>query len=335
MKVYYYSEMQKLIEKSGVGRAIYHQKEAAVQNGLEVEGNLKSADIVHINTVFPKSPLIAYLAHKHGIPVVYHAHSTKEDFRDSFIGSNLFSALFGKWIKFCYNTGDMIITPTPYSKRLLKSYGINKKIEVVSNGIDLDFFRRELIDKKVFQRKYGYGNNDIVIMGCGLIIERKGILDFIELAKQMPEYQFIWFGETELSIIPRKIKRAIRIKLPNLRFAGYVSREELREAYGSCDLFLFPSKEETEGIVVLEALAMKIPVLVRNIPVYEDWLKEDVDVYKAKDLGQFKENIDQILESNSSALYENAYQCAKERNIKEVGKKLCSIYQKNICNYKN
>lgn len=335
MKVYYYSEMQKLIEKSGVGRAIYHQKEAAVQNGLEVEGNLKSADIVHINTVFPKSPLIAYLAHKHGIPVVYHAHSTKEDFRDSFIGSNLFSALLGKWIKFCYNTGDMIITPTPYSKRLLKSYGINKKIEVVSNGIDLDFFRRELIDKKVFQRKYGYGNNDIVIMGCGLIIERKGILDFIELAKQMPEYQFIWFGETELSIIPRKIKRAIRIKLPNLRFAGYVSREELREAYGSCDLFLFPSKEETEGIVVLEALAMKIPVLVRNIPVYEDWLKEDVDVYKAKDLGQFKENIDQILESNSSALYENAYQCAKERNIKEVGKKLCSIYQKTICNYKN
>ena len=42
------------------------------------------------------------------------------------------------------------------------------------------------------------------------------------------------------------------------------------------------SKEETEGIVILEALAMKIPTLIRDIPVYEGWLTDSKDVYKAK-----------------------------------------------------
>ena len=55
MKVFLYSGMQKMIEKSGVGRAIYHQKKAAAFNDIELVDNLKDADVVHINTIFPKS----------------------------------------------------------------------------------------------------------------------------------------------------------------------------------------------------------------------------------------------------------------------------------------
>lgn len=46
-------------------------------------------DVVHINTVFPHSFFLAKKAKRHGIPVVYHAHSTKEDFRNSYVGSKL------------------------------------------------------------------------------------------------------------------------------------------------------------------------------------------------------------------------------------------------------
>ena len=55
MKVFLYSGMQKMIEKSGVGRAIYHQKKAAAFNDIELVDNLEDADVVHINTIFPKS----------------------------------------------------------------------------------------------------------------------------------------------------------------------------------------------------------------------------------------------------------------------------------------
>ena len=123
MKVFLYSGMQKMIEKSGVGRAIYHQKKAAAFNDIELVDNLKDADVVHINTIFPKSYELAKEAHKLGKKVVYHAHSTRQDFRNSYIGSNLVDGLFAWWIMKCYNSGDIIITPSIYSKKLLQSYG--------------------------------------------------------------------------------------------------------------------------------------------------------------------------------------------------------------------
>lgn len=85
MKVYLYSGMQSMIEKSGVGRAIYHQKFAAKQNQIGLAEGISDAEIVHINTVFPKSFLLAKKAKRMGIPVVYHAHSTREDFKNSYM----------------------------------------------------------------------------------------------------------------------------------------------------------------------------------------------------------------------------------------------------------
>lgn len=52
MKVYIFSEMQDKIEKSGVGRAIYHQKVGLQLNGVECVDSYKDADVIHINTVF-------------------------------------------------------------------------------------------------------------------------------------------------------------------------------------------------------------------------------------------------------------------------------------------
>lgn len=333
MKVYFYSGMQKLIEKSGVGRAIYHQRFAARENRMEVIDQLEGADVVHINTVFPKSYFLAKKARQKHIPVIYHAHSTKEDFKNSYLGSNLFDGLFGKWIQLCYNTGDMIVTPTNYSKCLLKSYGIKKRIEVVSNGIDLNYYDRNNVKRETFRRKYGYGEKEKIIMSVGLTIDRKGVEDFVKLAKRMPEYQFIWFGETNLYTVPQKIKRVVQTKLDNLQFAGYAKKEDLREAYGSCDLFLFPSKEETEGIVVLEALAMKIPVLLRDIPVYRDWLQTNVEVYKADNVEGFEKRAKQILEKEIPSLVEEGHKAVEAKNILKVGEQLRNIYEKAILTY--
>ena len=103
-----------MIEKSGVGKAAYHQLSAAEQNNIGIAHGLEDADIVHINTVFPRSLWLAKKARKREIPVAYHAHSTKEDFRSSYIGSDFFAPLFGKCIQYCYGSVTIIITPTEY-----------------------------------------------------------------------------------------------------------------------------------------------------------------------------------------------------------------------------
>lgn len=328
MRVYLYSGMQKMIEKSGVGRAIYHQHMAAEMNRITCVNCLKDADVVHINTVFLKSLWIAYKAQKLGIPVVYHAHSTKEDFKNSYVGSDLFDGLFGIWIKHCYSSGDVIITPSEYSKRLLESYGIKKEIHVVSNGIDLNYYVRknDELEHIKFRSEYGYSKDDKIIMSAGLMIGRKGLLDFVELARRLPEYKFIWFGESNLYTVPKKIRDAVHTKLPNLKFAGYAKRNELKRAYESCDLFLFPSYEETEGIVILEAMAMKIPVLLRDIPVYKGWLVDGQDVYKATNVEEFQLYIRNILEGKTNDLTKQGYEVVKKKDISLVGKELQGIY---------
>lgn len=327
MNVLLYSGFQTLVEKSGVGQALYHQQSAANYNGYGLVTKLANADVVHINTLFLRSLHMAHRAHRRKIPVVYHAHSTKEDFRNSYLGSNLIDGLYGKWIKRCYNSGDIIVTPTAYSKCLLESYGIKKKIVAISNGIDLSYYDRTLIQHSAFRALYGYLPKDKIIMSVGLTIDRKGILDFVALAKWMPQYQFIWFGETNLNTVPFKVRKAVKTKLPNLKFAGFATKDVLREAYASCDLFLFPSKEETEGIVVLEALAMKIPVLLRDIPVYEDWITKDVDAYKATNLEDFETQARNIINGRCPSLVESGHKVVEQRSIEAVGAQLRKVYE--------
>lgn len=329
MKVLLYTEGLKQIEKSGLGKAIKHQLKALEENNIEYTTNPNDTyDLVHINFYGPSSYALAKKAKKLGKKVVYHAHSTEEDFRNSFILSNQVAPAFKWWITKCYNMGDIIVTPTPYSKQLLESYGtIKPSIVALSNGIDVSFFEHDDKKGEHFREVYGYQKEDKVIVGIGLYIERKGILDFVELAKRLPQYKFIWFGYSPLSASPSKIREAVNTKLPNLHFAGYVEPTMIRDALSGADLYLFPTLEETEGIPIIEACAAKIPVLIRDIPVFSVWLEDGKNVYKAKDVNEFEQKIKEILEGNLSSLVEEGYKVAQERDLKIVGKKLIEIYK--------
>lgn len=148
------------------------------------------------------------------------------------------------------------------------------------------------------------------------------------MAKQLPQYHFIWFGECNLWTVPRTVRKAVHTKLPNLHFPGYVPRETLRGAYSGSNLFFFPTYEETEGIVLLEALAMQIPVLVRDIPIYEQWLEDGRHLYKGKTVEEMREKMIGILEGRLPDLTQAGYQVAKERDIAKIGQQLKAQYER-------
>ena len=327
MKILLYTEGLKTISKSGLGKAIKHQMKALEDNGVEYTTNLKDDyDLLHINFYGPKSYLYAKKAKKRGKKIVYHAHSTEEDFRNSFLFSNLVSPLFKKWLITCYSLGDYIITPTEYSKQLLLNYHMNRPIRAISNGVDTEFFEKDPKAGEEFRKTYGYQKEDKVIVGIGLYIKRKGLLDFVELAKRLPEYQFIWFGHSPLWASPREIRKAVKTKLPNLHFAGYVESSMIKSALSGANLYLFPTLEETEGIPIIEALTSRIPTLIRDIPVFQEYEKDKV-VYKAKDLEEFTEMIPKIIEKKLPDLTEEGYLMAKKKDTKIVGKELIDTYR--------
>ena len=328
MKVYLYTEGEKLFSKSGLGQAIKHQMNALDSVGVEYTTNPKDKwDIIHINFYGPNSFAAAHLARLKKKKVVYHAHSTEEDFKNGFILSNQTSKLFKYWITKCYKLGNVIITPTPYSKKLLESYKIKNKIYALSNGINLDKFKRDKKLGEEFRKIYNYSKDDKVIIGIGLYIERKGIVDFVKLAKRLPEYKFIWFGYSPLEATTKKVRDAVNTKLDNLTFAGYVEHTIIIEALNGCDLFLFPTLEETEGIPILEASACMTKSLIRDIPVFDEWLEDGVNVYKAKNIDEFEDKIKKIMNDELPDVTKAAYKVAEERDIKKIGLRLKEIYE--------
>lgn len=329
MRVQIYMGGFRYIRKSGIGRAILHQTRSLEAAGIETTNSWwKPADIIHINTIFPDSVIASCIAKMQGKSVVYYAHSTEEDFRNSFKGSNWLAPFFKRWIQFCYNLGDIIITPTEYSKSLLRKYGIDKQIYPISNGIDTYFFLPNDKKKQSFRQKYGIAEGTPVIISAGHFIARKGIIEFADLARRMPNAEFMWFGNTNLSIVPQAVRDVVENPPKNLHFPGFVTPNELRDAYCGADVFAFMTHEETEGIVVLEALACGISVVVRDIPVYDHWLEADVHVCKAKTTEEFKEKIESILCGEKLQLRENGLEIARQRSMKEIGLKLKAIYEK-------
>lgn len=131
MEIYIYTGGERIVGKSGVGQAIRHQRDALHRCGITVSDHW-TADTaaVHINTVLPDSVLKALGARLRGKKVIWYGHSTMEDFRRSFRGSDLMAPLFRRWITFCYGLGDVVITPTEYAASLLRGYGVRRRCTV-------------------------------------------------------------------------------------------------------------------------------------------------------------------------------------------------------------
>lgn len=324
------------VDKSGVGKAVKHQEEALTLAGVPYTLNEKDDfDIIHINTIFPSSLIVLEKAKKEGKKVVIHAHTTEEDIKNSFLFSNMAAPALKKWLKLLYSKADILLTPTPYSKKLLQSYGIDKEIIPITNGINLNFWKKDNAAGERFRQKYGFTKEDKVIMSVGLLIERKGILEFLELARRMPEYKFIWFGYDQPALRTPKVTEAIKEKTDNVLFPGYINSSLLMEAYNGCDVYIFPTKEETEGIVLLEALATKTKTIISDIPIYDGWLMDGVNVYKAKNVDEFEEKIKGIINYKLPDLTNSGYKIAYDRSIEKVGLKLKKIYEKLLETSKN
>lgn len=331
MKVLLYAEGLKVIGVSGLGKAVQHQMKALELENISYTTEPKDTyDIAHINTYFLKSYFLAKKLKRKGIKIVYHAHSTEEDYKDGFIFGHLTSKIFKWWIIKCYKLGDIIVTPTEYSKNILQNYkGLeNKKIVAISNGLELDFFKPDDSYKKSFRKRYNYKDKDKIIIGIGIYSRRKGIVDFVELAKRLPEYKFIWFGYSPITAATNDVKKALKEakKLPNIKFPGHVPQEVIREALGGCDLYLFPTYEETEGIPIIESCAMETNTIIRDIPIF-NYLTDGVNVYKAKNVDEFEEKIKLFFNGDLKSVSQGARKIAKDCDIKTVGKNLKEVYE--------
>lgn len=288
-------------------------------------------DIAHINTLGMKSWKVLKQAKKQGKPVVYHTHTTSEDFKGSIKFSNQMAIVIKLLAKSLFNKADYLISPSEYTKNLIDTkYTHGKKeIRVISNGVDIEKFSKKEDLKEIFLKEYNIDSP--VVVTAGLPFERKGIIEFVKVVEKFPEYRFFWFGASSIKpLLPKRIQKIIEMPPKNLMFPGFVDEEILLGAFSAADLFLFMTYEENEGIVVLESLSTKLPILLRDIPVYNGWLEDGKNCIKAKTTADFIEKLEVIVNNkveNIEEIKENGREVARTRDLAEVGKKYKEYYE--------
>lgn len=330
MKVSHYFEWEQAIT-GGHAQSVRNQRTILDRAGIEytTEPSL-DVDLLHLNNMGPRSIYYATRARRRGIPVLVHTHQTAEDFRESFAFSNILAKPLKPYLRSAYSLADHVVCPSEYNREVIRDY-TDAPATVISNGFDPSRLEgHESLREKYLER---YDLDPPVVFMVGHVIERKGLEAFVETARSMPELDFAWFGylnptggTLDRVLQSRRTRELVDRSPDNCTFTGYV--DDIRGAFAAGDVFFFPTKNENEGMALLEAMACGKPPVVRDIQTFE-WLDDGEDCLKAS--SDFTDALDQLRDAQlRDRLGENATERSEDFTLDAIEDDLVALYDRLV-----
>jgi starch synthase len=245
------------------------------------------ADVYEAHTASGYGLLRAFQKHCIKVPFVQTIHGVLADeYAQAFLRgdmslrsriANVFMWQLAKHENEAAEKATLVVTISRYSiLKIQQFYHVDPaKIRLVPNGVDIERFQ-PIGDCQELRRRIRAGNRQIVLF-VGRLIPRKGLFYLIEAAKRVvqerSETLFVLVGNGPLkkSIISEVEKAGL---MRNFVFLGDVSEEELPQIYRCADVFVLPSIQEGQGIVLLEAQASAKPVVAFNVSGVTESLRD-------------------------------------------------------------
>lgn len=304
------------VKGQGVGSA-YLEQVGLVKNKLLDKYDLhinkmKFSEINHYHTVDFIYYLTLPLARLKGKTVGY-VHFLPETMDNSLKLPKIAKYIFYKYLIAFYKSMDTLVTVNPYFIDALAEYGVNKDtVTYIPNFVsDSKFFPLRSEEQKNIKKKYNISEDTFTVLSVGQLQTRKGVADFVEVAKRLPNVQFVWAGGFSFGRVTdgyNDIKKIINNPPKNVKFLGIVDRSEMNDIYNMTDLLFMPSYAELFPMTILEAMNCSKPVLLRDIDIYENIL---FDFYIKGNNNDDFVNIINLLSYNKE-YYENAVIASKK-----------------------
>jgi 1,2-diacylglycerol-3-alpha-glucose alpha-1,2-galactosyltransferase len=300
----------------------------APEISLSINGSNKKCDVIHAHSMGPKS---LWLSIRHSKKYIISAHVVPESFIGSLVLSKLWNPLMTKYILFMYNRAKMVVAVSPAVKKELVALGVKSEINVLCNSVDRNKFKEDTKQRAKFRKKYNIAENDFVAICVGQIQPRKGVTEFLETAKALPNVKFVWVGGRPFGRLTAdfdKLTHEIENAPSNVIFAGIVDFQDMPGHYCMSDVYFLPSLQENFAFATIEASSVKLPLVLRDNAEYPSslfthYLKGKTPDEYAKIINKLATEKDhyQDWQTESDTL-------ASKYEITEFIKKLVSHYKK-------
>ncbi len=245
-------------------------------------------DIIHIQTPFVAHYLGTKLSRLLEIPCVETYHTFFEEYLHHYIpfAPKRFTSFIAK--RFSRHQGNSLhgmVVPSHPMLHVLKGYGITTHTDVIPTGIEPQSFVPG--DRVAFREKYGIPQDRPVLLFLGRVAHEKNIGFLLKMLvlvkKEIADVLFVIAGEGPARETLQHEVKELGLT-GNVSFLGYLDRHtELNSCYRSADIFVFSSRTETQGLVLLEAMAQGTPVVSTAELGTRDVLRDGLGVWIAKE----------------------------------------------------
>jgi glycosyltransferase involved in cell wall biosynthesis len=222
-------------------------------------------DLVHIQTPFAAHYAGLRLAREAKVPVIATYHTHFEEYIQHylpFLPRPFLKATARRIARHQCNELNAIVSPSPAMRDTLLDYGVTAPLHVLPTGIPIDQFATG--NGARFRARHEIAPDRPMALYVGRVAHEKNIGFLLQAMTsalwQRPDLLLVIAGEGPA--LPSLQKQVSDLSLDHhVRFVGYLDRkQELPDCYAAASVFVFASRTETQGLVLLEAMAAGLPV---------------------------------------------------------------------------
>ena len=296
-------------------------------------------DVLHIQTPFVAHWIGLKAARRLRVPTIETYHTFFEEYLHHYLPllpAGVARALARTFSRRQCNAVDAVVAPSRQLADVLASYGVTRPIHTIATGLNLDEF--EGGDGAAFRARYGLAADRPVMLLVGRVAHEKNIGFLLrvlgEVARSVPTVLFVIAGEGPALAGLRRAAADAGLAA-HVLFVGYLDRRgPLLDCYRAADVFVFASRTETQGLVLLESLALGVPVVSTAVLGTKEVLANAAGaIVVREDVAEFAAAVTRVL---SDAALRAQLKCAGREFVerhwssREMARRLLALYEELV-----